>query len=158
VAPDRRPLALALLALVVAACGTSQATSNPTAVGTPAGTVAASAAAGATIDVSVAEYSVTANAASGTAGSMTFSVTNNGAGEHQFVVIRSDEPEGDLPMTADGSQVDEAAVEIVDRIDGVPVGQTQELSVDLPAGAYVFICNLPEHYEGGMHLAFPVAS
>jgi uncharacterized cupredoxin-like copper-binding protein len=144
----------ALAALTASACGSSEATANPTAVGTPQGTVAASAAAGAPIVVSLAEYSVTVDAESAPAGSTTFSVANSGAGEHQFVVIRTDESESDLPLTPDSVRVDEAAVEVVNKIEGIPVGQTQEVTVDLPAGAYVFICNVPGHYEAGMHVAF----
>jgi uncharacterized cupredoxin-like copper-binding protein len=33
-----------------------------------------------------------------------------------------------------------------------------ELALDLEAGPYVLICNVPGHYESGMHAAFEVTA
>ena len=36
------------------------------------------------------------------------------------------------------------------------MGSSQDLKVNLAAGKYVLICNLPAHYKQGMHTAFTV--
>jgi len=43
------------------------------------------------------------------------------------------------------------------QIEDITGGSTQSLTVSLDAGNYVFICNLPGHYEQGMHAAFTVS-
>jgi uncharacterized cupredoxin-like copper-binding protein len=146
------------LLLVVAACGSDGASATATAVGTPPGTVAPSVPAGVTVEVGLAEYSVATSAESAPAGSVMFRVANTGAGEHQLLVIRSDAAPGALPRTPDGEQVDEAQVELLAKVDAIAVGQTEELTVELPAGSYVLICNVPKHYEAGMQRAWTASA
>jgi len=78
-------------------------------------------------------------------------------------VIRSDLEPADLPTDADGA-VKEAGegMGVVDEIEDIPVGETQELTVTLDAGKYVLNCNIfsadenEAHYEMGMRTAFAV--
>ena len=53
---------------------------------------------------------------------------------------------------------------VVDEIEDIPVGQTQELTVTLEAGRYVLLCNIysadenEAHYQMGMRIGFEVTS
>jgi hypothetical protein len=51
-------------------------------------------------------------------------------------------------------------MEVIDEIEDIPVGESQDLTVSLDAGSYVLICNIVEsgevHYAMGMRTAFTV--
>jgi iron uptake system component EfeO len=149
---------LAPLALVVAGC--SPAASSP-AASEAAGSGAAG---GTTVDVTLQEWAVVPAETSAPAGTVTFAVTNDGPDDiHEFVIIRTDLEPGDLPVDETGA-VDEAGegMEVVDEIEDIPVGETQEVTVDLEAGSYVLLCNIysadedEAHYTEGMRVAFTV--
>ena len=118
--------------------------------------VAASAAGGAAITAGLSEFKIDLQSASSPAGSVTFNITNNGTTVHEFVVFKTDLAPDKLPLVADGTEVDEEAawLNAVDEVEDVAVGSTASLAVDLPAGHYVLICNLPAHYPSGMHAEF----
>jgi uncharacterized cupredoxin-like copper-binding protein len=117
-----------------------------------------------TVDVTLQEFAVVPGSSSAPAGSVTFNVTNDGPeDEHEFVVIRTDLSPVDLPTVEDGSVDEEGeGLEPVNEIEGIPVGETQTLTVDLDAGSYVLICNIYDedeqesHYQEGMRVAFTV--
>lgn len=158
--PSRRHSAALVLPvlLILAACSPSASSSpstEPAASGGGAGT---------TVDVELQEFAVIAAESSAPAGTVTFSVTNTGPDlVHEFVIVRTDLEPGDLPTDEDGV-FDETAdgVEVIDEIEDLPVGETQELTVDLEAGAYVLVCNVFDadtgtaHYAEGMRAAFTV--
>jgi uncharacterized cupredoxin-like copper-binding protein len=145
---------LAAVALATAACTTTGSSSEATASGT--------ASSGTRVAVTVQEFSLSADPASAPAGSVTFQVTNNGPDfVHEFVVVRTDLAPDALPTSDDGSfNEDGEGVEVVDEIDDVDVGATEELSLDLDAGAYVLLCNkvagTVSHFAMGMRTAFTV--
>ncbi len=119
---------------------------------------------GTTIDVTLQEWAVTPSAASAAAGDVTFAVTNNGPDDiHEFVVLKTDLDPGDLPTDDHGAVTEDGeGIEVVDEIEDVPVGETQELAVTLEAGNYVLLCNIYDededeaHYQMGMRTAFEV--
>jgi uncharacterized cupredoxin-like copper-binding protein len=124
----------------------------------------ASAAGGSTVNVTLAEFSVTPDKTEVPAGSVTFVVTNNGPDDvHEFVVIKTDLDAGALPVDSVGA-VDEAGagMEVIDEIEDIAVGSSPTLTVDLAAGSYVLICNIytaeenEAHYSEGMRAAFTV--
>jgi uncharacterized cupredoxin-like copper-binding protein len=156
---------VAVMSLLLAACAPS-ASESAAASAEPA----ASAAAGATIvNVTLQEWAVVPDAESAPAGEVTFAVTNDGPDDvHEFVIVRTDLDPGDLPTDATGT-VDEAGVqfqsgemEVIDEIEDLAVGDTQEVTVTLEAGSYVLICNVysadeqEAHYAEGMRVAFTV--
>jgi uncharacterized cupredoxin-like copper-binding protein len=119
---------------------------------------------GETVDVTLQEFAVGVDPASVSAGEVTFSVTNNGPDDvHEFVVIRTDLGPTELPTDENGA-VDEAGggMEVVDEIEDMEVGASEDLTVDLDAGNYVLICNIwdedeqESHYQEGMRAAFTV--
>ncbi len=133
--------AAALLALLLPACG-----------------------GGETVDVTLQEFAVGVDPASASAGEVTFSVTNEGPDDvHEFVVIRTDLAPTDLPTDETGAVDEEGeGIEVVNELEEIPVGNTEELTVDLDAGNYVLICNIYDeeeqeaHYSEGMRAAFKV--
>lgn len=65
------------------------------------------------------------------AGETTFSVTNNGAVEHNFVI-------------------EDSAGKTVGQIPNIPVKRTVDVKVSLAGGKYTQVCTLPGHKEAGM--------
>ena len=73
-------------------------------------------------------------------------------------MFRTDLTRDKLPTTTDDSGaviVDEEGqgVEHVDEVEDIAPNSDATLTVDLAAGSYVVICNLPAHYQQGMHAA-----
>jgi len=119
---------------------------------------------GATVAVGLQEFSVNPAEDSASAGSITFEVENTGPDDvHEFVVIKTDLAPDALPTDGDGV-VDESGggMEVIDEIEDIPVGETQSVTVELDAGAYVLICNIWDedeqeaHYSEGMRTGFTV--
>jgi uncharacterized cupredoxin-like copper-binding protein len=113
---------------------------------------------GAGESATVREYRVTVDPAEASAGKVNFNVHNEGKITHEFVIFKTDLAPDELPLNKDGDAVDEegAGVTHVDEIEDIETGTTRKLSVELGAGKYVLICNLPTHYKLGMHTAFEV--
>lgn len=111
---------------------------------------------GSAVDVTVAEFSVTPSETSVSAGTITFSVTNDGAQPHNLKVIASDLAPDALPVDDDAFVADEAEIDVVATTSDISVGETEDLVVELEAGSYVLICNVPSHYTSGMTVSFTV--
>jgi uncharacterized cupredoxin-like copper-binding protein len=141
---------LAALVLVPVACGGddddegSEASSSGTTV---------TAALGSSDD---GEYTISLDKESVPAGEVTFKIANEGELEHEFEIVKTDVAEGDLPVEAEKAEVEAEGGEEVDEVEDLASGAEQDLTVDLEAGKYLLICNLPGHYEQGMVTAFTV--
>jgi len=100
------------------------------------------------------DFSVQPSSSTVKAGKLTIKVTNHSKQEHELVVFRTDLAEAKLPLNAAGDRVDEEAKGITHldpEAEGVAPGKSKTITIDLPAGRYVFICNLAGHYGQGMH-------
>jgi len=141
-------------ALVVAGCSAG-ASPSPAA---PASQAAASGAAGTSATAKLTEFKIELGAASAPAGPVTFALTNSGTVLHEFVVFKTDLAPDKLPLAADGATVDEAgagaSLTLVDEVEDIEAGASASLAVDLAAGHYVVICNVPAHYTSGMRAEF----
>lgn len=87
-------------------------------------------------------------------GKLRVTAKNEGSVVHEFVAFRTDLEEGSLPMTSQGDRVDEGGAGITHldpEAEDVSPGKSKTITLDLPAGRYVFACNLPGHYSLGMH-------
>ena len=154
-------LVAASFALVLAACGGDDSSSSSDG----GGAAITGADSGQTIAVSVGENGpddmyMRLSQESVAAGSVTFVVTNEGQKEHEFLVVKTDTPAGEIPLLTvpDGEHdVDEeAAGEVIDEIGSVVAGATEELTVTLEPGHYALLCNFEGHYAGGMLADFQV--
>jgi uncharacterized cupredoxin-like copper-binding protein len=113
-----------------------------------------------TVGVTEKDFEITLDKSTAEAGPVTFEVKNDGPSTHEFVVFKSDLAPDALPTKDEnGVQiVDEEGegVTAVDEIEDIEKGTTKTLKVDLAAGHYVIICNLPAHYVAGMHTELTV--
>lgn len=146
------------LVLTTAACsssGTSIAATGATSTATPL-VSASESPEGSTVDVTVQDFSVTIAQPSAPAGEITFSITNDGPTVHELVVLQTDDPAGDLPVS-DGKAAEEGhGITHMGEVEDIADGATETLALELDPGNYVLMCNLPGHYEAGMFAAFTV--
>jgi iron uptake system component EfeO len=112
---------LASLGLLVAACAPADVV--PSTAG--GGSLAPS-----SIAVTASEFRFAPSAVTTRAGRTTFVVTNAGVAEHEFEILKGDQ--------------------VVDEVEGLVPGITRELTVDLAAGNYTYVCRISGHEEAGM--------
>ena len=110
------------------------------------------------IDVTVSDYQVAPAVNSAPAGELTFNITNDATQTHEFVIFKTDLSADELPTNTDGDVDEEGeGVEHIDEVEDITSGSTSTLAVNLDAGSYVLVCNLPAHYRQGMHVGFMVS-
>lgn len=108
------------------------------------------------VTANLTDTSIQLSAATAKAGDVTFHIKNTSAAEtHEFVVIQTDLAADQFIPGAD-DRIDEAKLTSMGEKGDIVVGQSVDLTLKLPAGHYLFICNLPKHYQAGMHTAFTV--
>jgi len=100
------------------------------------------------------------------AGDITFRVKNLGTMEHEMIVLKTDTPFDQLPVTDAGdppapvksgaNKVDEANNVAETGDPNLKPGETRTFSAKLDAGHYVLVCNLAGHYQMGMRAPFTV--
>jgi uncharacterized cupredoxin-like copper-binding protein len=136
-------LVLIFLSVVLAISATDNGTSPGPATQTPP---RATPAAVANVGVTLREFTLKPDSSLGRAGRVTFQVTNAGAATHEFVVLRTNTPAGGLLK---GAEANEAGN--VGEIGDLPSGVTKTVALNLKAGHYALICNLPGHYKAGQY-------
>ncbi len=118
-------------------------------------TAAVSPARGGTVNVMLTDMKIAVDRTSISAGAIAFVVKNNGAVEHELVVIQTDVSQEKLAADADeAGKMDETGN--VGETGDMKVGESKTFTVTLPAGHYVLMCNEVGHYLSGMHMAFTV--
>jgi uncharacterized cupredoxin-like copper-binding protein len=138
---------IAIVNLVVIAAKLDNKDSAATAAtSAPAATPAPTAPLGHSSAATLKEYSIAPQPSEVAAGRVAFKVHNAGSIKHEFVVLRTDKKASDLLK---GNEADEAGN--VGEIGNLQPGQTKALSLNLKAGHYALICNLPGHYKLGQH-------
>jgi uncharacterized cupredoxin-like copper-binding protein len=103
------------------------------------------------VAVQVDEYSVFPATQGAPVGKVRFVVTNVGTIEHEFVVIKTAKPAGNLLK---GNEANETGA--VGELDGVKPGNARVLILNLTRGHYALLCNLPGHYKTGQFADFYV--
>lgn len=160
-------IAVAAVSVTLAACGGSSDSADSTTTAaaaatteTTAGTTTAPATTTTPSKTTVVpvvlgkpdEYSLVPARTSVAAGKVTFVVTNQGAMMHEMVVVPA--PDGAAALKEPDGTASEAGSpgEVAD----LAAGANGRLTVTLPAGKYVLLCNLPGHFAGGMWANFTV--
>lgn len=108
------------------------------------------------VDVTLSDFTIAVEPGSVAAGTVTFEVTNDGPSVHEFVVFKTDLDPAELPTNAEGAVQEDEEFEPVDEIEDIPKGAEPSLELDLEAGSYVLVCNIPGHYRQGMRTGFTV--
>ncbi len=106
----------------------------------------------------VNEWSIAIDSASAKAGEVNFTIENTGTIGHEFLVVKTDIAPGEIPLDGDHFPEPADGLEVIDEIGEFAVGTTETLTLNLDAGNYQVVCNLPGHYANGMYLAFTVVS
>lgn len=108
------------------------------------------------ISGSVKEWVVKADANTAKAGEVVFTITNDGTIGHEFLVVKTDIASGEIPLDGDHFAEPTDGIEVIDEIGEFAKGTTETLTLNLDAGNYQLVCNLPDHYSTGMHMEFTV--
>lgn len=103
---------------------------------------------------SVDSYSIKLDQTTLPAGKVQFSVTNHAAVKHEFVLLRTDTADDQIPVDAQGAASEDGKLGEVSEFAGPNV--TKIKTFTLTSGHYVVLCNIPTHYQQGMHAAFTV--
>ena len=157
--------ALAAAALLAAGCGGSTRTvtttvtapggASATATATSTTTTATSTTAAGTPQKSVSmvmtDFKFNPDDVTVAAGDVKITQKNEGGVKHEFVLLKTDAAPDSFPVK--GAEINEdTAGTNVGEIPDVPPGKTVSKTFkNLKPGKYVFVCNLPGHYAGGMY-------
>jgi uncharacterized cupredoxin-like copper-binding protein len=110
------------------------------------------------VEVHLRDFAIETSKPTLNAGAVSFRVTNTGPETHELILVETDLDPSELPLEADGITVDEDAPQLreVTALEGIRLGQTRTVRVNLRPGHYVLFCNLEGHYLGLMHTAIDV--
>ena len=108
------------------------------------------------IGATLSDFEIDLEETSAPAGSVTFDIENKGPSAHEFVVFETDLAPDALPTDDSGDVAEGDDFAPVDEVEDIDEGAEPSLTMDLDAGSYVIICNVPGHYRQGMHVAFTV--
>ena len=105
------------------------------------------------IDGTEKEWEIKISAAKHVPGSITFNLMNNGTIPHEFLVVRTDKTAAELLNDVDPAtnRIDEALLDVIDEQPEYDAGAPGSVTVDLPVGHYVVMCNIQGHYKNGMY-------
>ncbi len=138
-------------------------TSSPSPSPSPSPTPAPTATASPTpvpvpIAVTIKEFSVSANPASSATSVVELNVANQGALDHELVIMQTDKAVDALTYDTVADRAVESAPgqEDVGEVEDIAAGTTKSGTFDLAPGHYLLICNIAGHYKAGMRTAFTV--
>jgi plastocyanin len=103
---------------------------------------------GGKVDVVGTEFQFEPAAMTAKPGKVDVTLDNKGAAPHEIVFLKTKADEGALKPGADGRVPEKGKVGEVSEIPG---GQTKTSTVTFKPGHYVYVCNVPGHYQSGMH-------
>ena len=152
---------LAAAALSLAACGgsgnssssTTQPTTQPAEATQTASTDTTTSGGGTALTIKMSEYAFTPTDTTAPAGKITITAPNQGKLSHELVLVHTNLAVDKLPLVPGGAEVDEDSfgeANLPGEIPDVEPGDTKSLTVTLPAGRYVVLCNIEGHYKAGM--------
>lgn len=108
-----------------------------------------------TVAVTLTDSAIKPAQAAVPSGTVTFAVSNRGSVIHELVLLKTDQPQNQLPADpTKPAEVQEPGY--LGKTQLLAPGASGTLMLALPPGSYVLICNQPAHYLVGMHTAFTV--
>jgi uncharacterized cupredoxin-like copper-binding protein len=106
------------------------------------------------VTVTEKEFKLTPTPAAVKHGSVTFTLKNTGHLKHELIVLKTKVAAGKLPVAGTKAKL---VGKVEGKINPVSPGKTKTLTVTLPPGKYILLCNLPAHYKAGQRSAFKVS-
>ncbi len=107
------------------------------------------------INAELTDYAINLSKSTANAGEVTFNVKNSANDiAHSFVVIKTDLDAANLPTDSAGN-VDMSQLQSLGSLTLNP-GESKDLTINMDAGHYAIICDLPGHYKMGMYTNFTV--
>jgi uncharacterized cupredoxin-like copper-binding protein len=93
-----------------------------------------------------------------TAGNYVFVDHNHGPSSHELVMWKTNLDAAQLPRGADGKVNEDSSQldSVLDSGSSLHPGEIRLLTTSLEPGHYVMVCNLPGHYNAGMHVDITV--
>jgi uncharacterized cupredoxin-like copper-binding protein len=133
--PTAAAILFCVLGLVAAGCGSSDDDDGGSSSGS-----------GTSTTVTARDLSFSTKKIAAKPGKLTVTLDNQGQAPHEFVVLKTDAAPDSL-KTKDGKVEMTGDIGEIPETDG---GATNSGDFDLKPGHYVFICNVPTHYQAGM--------
>ncbi len=100
-------------------------------------------------DVNLNEWEIQLDSATLVPDSYAFTVKNDGSQVHELVIVKTDAAVDDVPVSGGVAELDGIGT-VVGSVKDMRARAEETLSVDLDAGNYLFICNIPGHFGLGM--------
>ena len=120
-----------------------------------AGCASSGSAKGNEVNVTLSSYKIDMDKSSVPAGSVTFHIKNTASDmEHEFIVFQTDLDPSKLPLDNEGNVAEDQLKSLGEK--ELKPNESGDLTIDMPAGHYVMVCNQPGHYQQGMYTAFTV--
>jgi uncharacterized cupredoxin-like copper-binding protein len=133
----KRARAALALAAAVSSAGLVAVTASP----------AETATSGSAVSVALVEWKLVPGQITVRAGRVTFVVRNDGTMDHEFVVLRSDRHHHSLTVKG-GKAVETGRL---GEIPKIPSGTAKRITLKVPRGRYVMLCNMLGHYQAGQY-------
>ncbi|KRB18295.1 MULTISPECIES: sulfocyanin-like copper-binding protein [Mesorhizobium] len=109
------------------------------------------------LDLSKATMGIKASPGAVKAGKVTFNVKNDSKDTvHEMIVMYLADPRKPLPYVEAENRVDEDKAGDKGEVSELDPGKSGTLTVELKAGKYLLICNVPGHFGAGMWTEFTV--
>ena len=99
----------------------------------------------------VKEWEVVVDKDSVPAGEVTFTITNNGTIEHEFLVVKTDLAVGEIPVEGDHFSENLESISVIDEIGEWAAGTTEALR---PGGNHVMFVFMPGKLLAGDEVSF----
>jgi uncharacterized cupredoxin-like copper-binding protein len=138
----RLTISLGIMVIAALACASGPAPAAASGAGTDTNSQL--------VGVTLGEFTVKTDATEVSAGKVTFAVRNDGSAKHELVVLQSSATNLPLDPQTGKATEDTSGVKHIGEIDGLDAGKTKALTLELPSGTYLLICNIPGHYHLGM--------
>ena len=113
---------------------------------------AAETASGSQVSVSLVEWKLLPGQITARAGRVTFVVRNDGTMDHEFLVLRSDRHHHSLAVKT-GRAVETGRLA---KIPLIRKGTTESITLNVPRGKYILLCNMLGHYQAGQYASLQV--
>jgi uncharacterized cupredoxin-like copper-binding protein len=123
------------------------------------------------VAVTLAEGKLSVDRPTVPAGKVTFDARNDGRGDHELIVVRSDLAPGKIPVGLEGPSLKLAGPVVLGEPHvhrahefgrttatsrHIRPGSSRRETVRLTPGRYILLCTLPGHYESGQRAGLVV--